>query len=44
MIYLAAVILLLPYAYVVGAIGGGLADLLTGPVWALATIIIKMLI
>ena len=28
----------------VGAIGGGLADLLTAPVWAPATIIIKMLI
>ena len=41
MIYLAAAFLPLPYA---GAIGGGLADLLTAPVWAPATIIIKMLI
>ena len=44
MIYLAAAILPLPYACAVGAIGGGLADLLTAPVWAPATIIIKMLI
>ena len=38
MIYLAAAFLPLPYAC------GGLADLLTAPVWAPATIIIKMLI
>ena len=44
MIYLAAALLPLPYACVAGAIGGGLADLLTAPVWAPATIIIKMLI
>lgn len=44
MIYLAAAFLPLPYACVAGAIGGGLADLLTAPVWAPATIIIKMLI
>ena len=35
---------ILPYACAAGAIGGGLADLLTAPVWAPATIIIKMLI
>lgn len=44
MIYLAAAILPLPYACAAGAIGGGLADLLTAPVWAPATILIKMLI
>ena len=33
-----------PYACAAGAIGGGLADLLTAPVCAPATIIIKMLI
>ena len=43
-IYLAAALLSLPYACAAGAIGGGLADLLTAPVWAPATIIIKMLI
>lgn len=44
MIYLAAAFLPLPYACAAGAIGGGLADLLTSPVWAPATVIIKMLI
>lgn len=44
LIYLAAAILPMPYAMAVGAIGGGLADLLTAPMWAPATIIIKMLI
>ena len=44
LIYLAAATLPLPYACAAGAIGGGLADLLTSPVWAPATIIIKMLI
>ncbi|MBU5680934.1 TIGR04002 family protein [Blautia sp. MSJ-9] len=44
MIYIAAAFLPLPYACAAGAIGGGLADLLTAPVWAPATIIIKMLI
>mgnify|MGYP002244982711 CR=1 FL=1 len=44
MIYLAAAFLPLPYACAAGAIGDGLADLLTAPVWAPATIIIKMLI
>ena len=44
MIYLAAAFLPLPYACAAGAIGGGLADLLTAPVWAPATRIIKMLI
>ncbi len=44
MIYIAAAILPMPYAMAAGAIGGGLADLLTSPVWAPATVIIKMLI
>ncbi|MDE6220527.1 MAG: TIGR04002 family protein [Lachnospiraceae bacterium] len=43
-IYLAAALLPTPYALAAAAIGGGLADLLTSPIWAPATIIIKMLI
>ncbi len=44
LIYLAAVLLPTPYALAAAAIGGGLADLLTAPLWAPATILIKMLI
>ena len=44
LIYLAATILPLPYVMLAGAIGGGLADLLTAPAWTLATVIIKVLI
>ena len=44
LIYMAAVLLPRPYALAAAAIGGGLADLLTAPMWAIATIIIKMLI
>ena len=44
LIYLVAVLLPRPYALAAAAIGGGLADLLTAPMWAPATIIIKMLI
>ena len=44
LIYLAATILPTPYALAASAIGGGLADLMTAPMWAPATIIIKMLI
>ena len=44
LIYLAAVLLPTPYALAAAAIGGGLADLLTAPLWVPATIIIKMLI
>ena len=44
LIYLSAAVLPAPYAMAAGAIGGGLADLLTSPVWAPATGIIKMLI
>lgn len=43
-IYLAAALLPTPYALAAAAIGGGLADLLTAPMWAPATVIIKMLI
>lgn len=44
LIYLSAALLPLPYACAAGAIGGGMADLLTAPVWAPATVLIKMLI
>lgn len=44
LIYLSAALLPTPYAMLAGAIGGCLADLLTAPVWAPATFIIKMLI
>ena len=44
LIYLAATILPAPYAFAAGAIGGGMADLLTAPMWTLPTVIIKMLI
>jgi uncharacterized repeat protein (TIGR04002 family) len=44
LIYIAAALLPTPYALAAAAIGGGLADLLTAPMWAPATVIIKMLI
>lgn len=44
LIYIAAIFLPRPYALAAAAIGGGLADLLTAPIWAPATIIIKLLI
>ncbi len=44
LIYVAAALLPQPYALLAAAIGGGLADLLTAPMWATATIIIKALI
>lgn len=44
LIYLAAVLLPRPYALAAAAIGGGMADLLTAPMWAPATVVIKMLI
>ena len=44
LIYLAAVLLPRPYALAAAAIGGGMADILTAPMWAPATIVIKMLI
>ena len=43
-IYLAAAILPRPYALAAAAIGAGLADVLTAPMWAPATIVIKMLL
>ena len=44
LIYLSAVLLPTPYALAAAAIGGGLADLLTAPMWTFPTIIIKMMI
>ena len=44
LIYIAASILPRPYAIAAAVIGGGLADLLTAPMWAPATIIIKLLV
>ena len=44
LIYLAATLLPLPWAMAAGAVGGALADLLTAPVWAPATFVIKLLI
>jgi len=41
LIYLAACLLPLPWAMAAGAVGGMLADLLTAPVWAPATFVIK---
>lgn len=42
-IYLAASILPAPYAMLAAGLGGAMADLLTAPVWAPATLIIKMI-
>lgn len=44
LIYIAASILLLPYAMAAAAVGGGLADLLTAPMWTGTTVVIKMFI
>jgi len=44
LIYLAAALLPTPYAMLAGALGGSLADLLTAPLWAPATFMIKMLL
>ena len=44
LIYLAAALLPAPYAMAAGAIGGAIADLLTAPMWAPATLFIKMLL
>ncbi len=40
-IYLAAALLPKPYAMTVGALGSAMADLLTAPIWAPGTMIIK---
>lgn len=42
MIYLAGALLPKPYAIFAAVIGGGLADLLTAPIWIPATIVIKL--
>ena len=44
LIYLAACLLPLPYAAAAAAIGAGLADLLTAPMWVLPTLVIKPLL
>lgn len=44
LIYLAACLLPAPYAVAAAAIGAGLADLLTAPMWALPTLVIKAVI
>lgn len=44
LIYLAACLLPTPYAAVAAAVGAGLADLLTAPMWVVPTLIIKALI
>ena len=44
LIYLAATLLPLPCAMAAGAVGGAVADLLTAPMWAPATFVIKLLI
>lgn len=44
LIYLAACLLPVPYAAAAAAIGAGLADLLTAPVWVAPTLVVKALI
>lgn len=44
LIYLAVCLLPRPYAMAAASLGGGIADLLTAPVWVLPTMIIKPLI
>ncbi len=44
LIYLAACLLPMPWAMAAGAVGGMIADLLTAPMWAPATFVIKALI
>lgn len=44
LIYLAAALLPKPYALAAAAIGAGMADLLTAPMWAPATVGIKLLL
>lgn len=43
-IFLVASLLPLPYAIAAAAVGAGLADALTAPIWVIATVIIKSLI
>ncbi len=44
LIYLAACLLPMPWAMAAGAVGGAVADLLTAPMWAPASFVIKLLI
>ncbi|MGN8895372.1 TIGR04002 family protein [Flavonifractor sp. HCP28S3_F3] len=44
LIYLAACLLPMPYAVMAAAVGGGLADLLTAPLWVVPTVVIKALV
>ena len=44
LIYLAACLLPTPYAVGAAAVGAGLADLLTAPMWVLPTLVIKSLV
>ena len=44
LIYLAACLLPAPYAVAAAAVGAGLADLLTAPVWVVPTLVIKALV
>ena len=44
LIYLAACLLPAPYAVAAAAVGAGLADLLTAPVWVIPTVLIKALV
>lgn len=44
LIYLAACLLPTPYAAAAAAVGAGLADLLTAPVWVMPTLLIKALL
>jgi len=44
LIYLAACLLPVPYAAAAAAIGAGLADLLTAPMWVPATLVIKAIV
>lgn len=44
LIYLGACLLPLPWAAAAAAIGAGLADLLTAPIWVLPTLVIKAIL
>ena len=44
LIYLAACLLPVPYAAAAAAIGAGLADLLTAPMWVLPTLVIQAVV
>lgn len=44
LIYLCACLMPLPWAMAAGAVGGALADLLTAPMWTVATFLIKAVI